>query len=103
MLPGDLVLGVQSHFDREGVYALSVFSTPGRTPDEIATSVPLPHATIRESTVGRVRAVGYDVVPSPGAPGHADLVFPAAPTGDDWQALDAIFDPPRPNPARMSQ
>lgn len=103
MLSADLALGAQSHFDREGFHALSVYSSPGRTADEIATSVPLPHSTIRESTVGRVRAAGYDVVPSPGPPGHADLVFPAAPTEDDWQTLDEIFDSPRPNPARMSQ
>ena len=103
MLPVDLALGAQTHFDHEGFYAISVFSSPGRTADEIATSVPLPHAAIRESTVGRVRAAGYDVVSSPGPSGHADLVFSTRPTETDWRTLDEIFDLPRPNAARMSR
>lgn len=101
MQPADLAVGAESQFDLEGFYALSVFSVPGRTADEIATGVPLPHSAIRESTVGRVRAAGYDVAPSPGPPGHADLLFSAPPTEADWRTLDEIFDPPRPNPATM--
>ena len=101
MLPTDLALGAESHFDQEGFYALSVFSVPGQTADEIATGVPLPHSAIRESTVGRVRAAGYDVVPSPGPPGHADLLFAAPPTAADWRMLNEIFDPPHRNPATM--
>lgn len=101
MLPADLVLGAQAHFDSEGVHALSVYSVPGRTAAEIAVGVPLRHSKIRTSTVGRVRAAGYEVVSSPGPPGHADLVLPTPPTEDDWSALDSAFDPPRPNPATM--
>lgn len=98
MLRADLVLGAQAHFDSEGLHALSVYSAPGRTAAEIAVGVPLRHSKIRTSTVGRVRAAGYDVVSSPGPPGHADLVLP---TDDDWSALDSAFDPPRPNQATM--
>jgi hypothetical protein len=78
-----------------------VFSSPGRSADGIAVMASLPHSAIRESTVGRLREAGYDVVPSPGPPGHADLVFRDSPTGADWRTLDQIFDPPRPNPATM--
>lgn len=101
MLPADFARGVQSHFDTEGVYALSVFSTARRTADEIAIAVPLPHPKIRTSTVGRVRAAGYDVVSSPGPPGHADLLLRKPPTDDDWRTLDRIFDVPRANPATI--
>lgn len=101
MFPADLARGVQSHFDTEGVYALSVFSAAGRTADEIAIAVPLPHPKIRTSTVGRVRVAGYDVVSSPGPPGHADLLFREPPTDDDWRTMDRIFDPPRANPATI--
>ena len=101
MLPADLVLSAQSHFDREGAFALSVFSVPGRTADEIVGGVPLPHSVIRESTFGRLRAAGYDVVSSLGPPGHADLILPNPPTDDDWQVLDEAFDAARSKPATM--
>ncbi len=101
MLPADLALSAQSHFDAEGVYALSVFSLPGLTAGEIAASVPLPHSMIRESTVGRIRAAGYDVLPSGGPSGHADLVLTNPPTTHDWQILDRTFDPARQNPATI--
>lgn len=101
MTAADLERSVQIHFDSEGSYALSVFSVPGARTDAIAVGVPLRHSKIRQSTVGRVRAAGYDVVSSAGPPGHADLVLPNPPTDEDWTALDAAFDPPCPNPATM--
>jgi hypothetical protein len=101
MLPADLIRSAQSHRDVEGLYALSVYSIPGATAEEIARGVPLPHAKIRTSTVGRIRAAGYDVLSSPGPPGHADLVLPTPPTDKDGSTLDGVFDPARPNPATM--
>ncbi len=101
MLPTDLALSAQSHFDTEGFYALSVYSIPGMTVHEIAVGVPLRHSKIRASTVGRVRFAGYDIVSSPGPPGHADLVLPTPPTDHDWSTLDRVFDPPELNPATM--
>lgn len=101
MLAADLAISAQSHFDIEGVFALSVFSVAGASAATIATTVPLRHSKIRESTVGRLRSAGFDVVSSPGPPGHADLVLSSPPTDDDWTKLGAAFDPPRPNPATM--
>lgn len=83
MEPGVLATNANTHYDEFGVYALSVYSTPGLDADEIARRVPLPHSKIRESTVGRLRSRGYDVVSSPGPPGHADLKLPDPPTEDD--------------------
>lgn len=101
MIPADLATGAQTHFDAERIYALSVFSVPEMSADEIARAVPLRHSMIRESTAGRLRAAGYEVVSSPGPPGHADLLLPNPPTDNDWRALGAAFDSPRPNPATM--
>ena len=101
MLAADLELSAQAHFDLEGFYALSVFSASGLSADEIALRVPLRHSKSRQSTVGRIRSAGYDVVRSAGPPGHADLLLPHRPTDGDWHALDIAFDPPRPNPATM--
>lgn len=101
MLAADLELSAQSHFDLEGSYALSVFSAPGLSADEIAGRVPLRHSKIRQSTVGRIRSAGYEVVSSAGPPGHADLLLPHRPSDRDWHALDIAFDPPRANPATM--
>lgn len=98
MLPEDLQTSAMTHYDELGYYALSVYSLPDLTVDEIATAARLPHSKIRESTVGRLRAHGYEVVPSPGTAGHADLRLPGPPTEDHWKVLDALFDPPRPNP-----
>ena len=101
MAPVDLARGAQSHFDVEGIYALSVYCAAEKTAAEIADRVPLPHSFVRQSTVGRLRDAGYEVVPSPGPPAHADLVLPDPPTDVDWEMLDVLFDPPHPNPARM--
>ena len=101
MLSADLAISAQSHHDAEGSHALSVFSRAGMTADELSRAVPLPHSMIRESTVGRLRAAGYDVVTSPGPLGHADLVLPNPPTDDDWRLLDESFDPARPNQATI--
>jgi hypothetical protein len=103
MLPRDLDTGALTHYDEFGEYALSVYALPGRTADEIAILVPLRHSKIRQSTVGRLREGGYEVVPSPGPPGHADLKLPSPPTEDDWKTLDALFDPPRLNPAARGE
>ena len=101
MEPAVLETNAQTYYDEFGEYALSVYSLPGRSADEIALLASLPHAKIRASTVGRLRAAGYRVVPSPGPPGHADLELPDPPTEDDWRALDALFDPPRRNSAAL--
>jgi hypothetical protein len=101
MLPADLVVSAQSHFDAEGFYALSVYCVPGMTADEIAVGAKLSYSKVRVSTVGRIRSMGYNIVGSPGPPGHADLVLPTPPTDHDWTALERVFDPPGPNPATM--
>lgn len=101
MAMADLRRSAQIHFDHEGRYALSVFCGVDASADAIARAASLPHPKIRQSTVGRIRRAGFDVVRSEGPPGHADLVLPDPPTDDDWRALEAAFDPPRHNAATM--
>jgi hypothetical protein len=85
--------------DGSDEWALSVFSVPELEADEIAMGAPFPNKQMRITTVGVLRAAGYDVTPSPWEhPLHADLRFISEPTEDDFEALRAIFDPPRPNP-----
>src|SRR4051812_24908033 len=69
-------------FAKTGTCGLSVCSLPDLSAEEIAIEVGtgrLPHPTMRRSTVGALRAVGFDVVPS-GHYGHATLKLPDAPT-----------------------
>ena len=52
---------------------------------------------IRQTDVGRLRDVGFDVVLS-GRPGHATLTFQGLPSDKDWDELQQAFDEPEGNP-----
>jgi hypothetical protein len=90
---------VMDHFYETGEYALSVWAIPDCDADNIARQCPIRHGKIRESTVGAIRRLGYDVALS-GEFGHADVKFAAEPTDEDYEALRAVFSAPRPNPGR---
>ena len=84
----------------EGVYGLSVCSLPDSTAEQIAEAAGtgrLPQTTMRTSTVGTLRAFGYDVVPTGQSP-HATLTLPNPPSDTDWEHLQQAFDSPRHNP-----
>jgi hypothetical protein len=57
----------------------------------------LPHPQIRVTTVGKLRAAGYEVVLR-GKYGHALILLDDSPSDDDWPKLASLFDPARPNP-----
>lgn len=104
MNPPDLYVNAVTHFQNRGEYCLSVFSIPEMSADEIAhvmvnTCDVLRNNKIRESTVGALRAAGYDVVPSDYY-GHADLRLFSEPSDEHWDRLVTLFAPPRRNPAR---
>lgn len=103
MTDESMATNANTHFDKYGEYALSVYSRPHLTAGQIAAVAGVPHNQMRVSTAGRIRAAGYDVVPSEQhGPAHADLPLPDPPTANDWAALQAAFDPPSPNPARKA-
>jgi hypothetical protein len=89
-----------------GVYGVSVCSLPELSALEILYAIPegkLPHGSFRETTVGKLRELGFDVVPSEWH-GHATLTFSALPTEEDWRKLNFVFSDPRKNPvARRSK
>jgi hypothetical protein len=104
MDPRDMRTNAEDHhleMEQEGrdEWAISVFSVPGMSADEIALGSPILNKKIRVTTVGAIRELGYDVTPSPQEhPLHADLRFMGEPTDDDFEALRRIFEPERPHP-----
>jgi hypothetical protein len=98
---------------RLGHPGLSVFSWQDATLREVAfkvkeirdrTGVPyLKNGDLRKSTAGRIRNAGtpeshpFGLLKT-GGDGHYTLTLPSPTTDDDWDLLDAIFDPPELNP-----
>lgn len=80
-------------------YALSVFCLTECDGDEIASLADLRNDKYKESTVGQVRAIGYDVVPDTPPAAHALVKqLPSPPSREDWQKLKAVFSKEKANP-----
>jgi hypothetical protein len=98
--------------DHPGEYALSFWSWPGMTADEIALRVGrrvLPHPRFRKCAVGKIRGLEVsdgrplDLARTGPRDGHYTLLLPAPPTDDDLDALGRLFDPSQPNPAALEE
>ena len=100
MTPRTMEVNAYTEYDETGVYALSVSSLPDADFDTIAAAARLPHGQVCVSTVGRIRAAGYEVRQSEPPPAHADLLLPNPPADEDWEALLVVFDAPIANPHR---
>ena len=92
-----------AHHDERGDFAISAVSLPDADAEALAHLGALLHPRIRETTVGRIRAAGYDVVPDPPPEGHALIMLPQLPTDTDWTTISDVFDPPQANPATLIQ
>jgi hypothetical protein len=79
-----------------GQWAISVFSASEQTKAEICRAAEIPHPKIRVSTVGEVRRLGYDVVPTDAF--HADLRLDRQPDEETWERLRSAFGAPERNP-----
>lgn len=88
-----------AHYDKRGDLAISVVCRAGKTADELAARGTLPHPRIRQTTVGRIRSAGYNVIADEPPEDHALIMLPRLPTDDDWITISNLFDPPRENPA----
>ena len=97
--PETLRKSALEHHDERGDFAISAFSLPGARAEDLARLGALPHPRIRETTVGRLREAGYDVIPDPPPEGHALIMLPRLPTHDDWGAVCDTFASPTLNPA----
>jgi hypothetical protein len=86
-------------FEEYGIFALSVFLTLDRTFAELCGAEPFlsRYRQVRRSTVARVRAAGFALLPTLGRL-HYNVVLPDA-TDRTLERLDSAFDPPEPNPA----
>lgn len=94
----DLKRAVDTTHRRTGVWGVSTNAGTGVTVEELARR--LPHAVVRVSTVGRLRAAGWEARPTGRAP-HCTVYKRGAPPDDeDIERLQAAFEPSRPNPGR---
>lgn len=70
------------------------------TADDLAVvEPPLAYTKIRETTVGALRAAGYDVIPDEPPPTHALIVLRRVPADEDYRVVSEVFGEPRENPA----
>jgi hypothetical protein len=86
------------HEEHPDEWAIPVASATGHDADELAIMSPwIRNGKVRLSTVGRVRAIGHDVVPSGEFP-HADLKLREEPSEPLWEELRDAFPATVPNP-----
>ncbi len=93
--------GIGPHRDVPGLTGFSAQSRAGATVEELAArggvgGGPFPHGQVSVTTAGKLRCIGCDVVPSPGAGANHVTVVPGRATPSE---ISDIF-VPRPNPAR---
>jgi len=85
-------------FEMTGRYALSVGADAEMDLRSLCMANRRPNRQIRKSTVGRLRAAGFEVTFPIGTKRHSDLILPIPTTDDDWEKLDEAFDLPEQNP-----
>jgi hypothetical protein len=95
-------VGARVQLEWEGRLGVSVVSDNGLTKLELAFKGQLPHPVVRVTTVGALRSLGYDVVPTRvnRDQGHAVILLPGEPSYEDWSRLISAFDQPEPNPVK---
>ena len=98
-------VSTDNHYEHCNEYALSVFCLSGCTTGEkvayevVCNCPEYSREVFRESKVGPIRAIGYDVVPDEPPHGHALVKLPPSkPSREDYKKLNAIFEKPKKNP-----
>jgi hypothetical protein len=94
---------VEKSFAEEEIYALSVYCHPSNPIEEVARMAGLPYRKMRAASAADLYDAGYRLDDWRELDGHADLVFPDAPTGEDWERVESIFGPPIANPHPRTQ
>jgi hypothetical protein len=105
MLRADVERNVEVTHEEHGYYGMSVWSGPGDA-DQIAQVVgsdDLPWSKLRQTTVGRLAAVGFALVPSEPRPLHFDIDLEGPLTDEKFAALEEAFDRPQPNPVAKTR
>lgn len=95
-----LWLNAMSEYLQSERWALSVFSWPEWTAEEIAESWRYQGKHMQASTVEKLTEKGFVVVPEPRWEGdtHCLLMLGGEPTEETWERLRPCFGPERPNP-----
>jgi hypothetical protein len=117
MKRSDLIDAAEVCMKRFGYPGLSVFSWPDATLREVAYKVKeirdrtgvalLRNGDLRKSIAGRIRNAGtperhpFGLRKTGPLDGHYTLTLPSPTTDDDWDQLDATFDPPELNPVGL--
>lgn len=92
MRPTDLALSALKHaMQYAGVYALSVNSIPGLTPDEVAARGCRPNRRYCFTTVKTLREAGFTFGHKPDDDGHTNVIMPSPPTADDLARFAGCF------------
>lgn len=103
MLRGGLMVletlcgSVKESIEEDGYYNLCFWGENNMTIEEIARASLIRNGQMRVSTVGRVRALGYEPYATDPWP-HLEVRFEAEPTDDELEALVRAFEEPIPNP-----
>jgi hypothetical protein len=95
----DIKVSADAHEAKHLIRALSIFSGPALTTNQIARKARQPHGQLRESTIGQLRHAGYEVT-TPARNGHCLILLAEVASADEADILDACFDSPIPNPHR---
>ena len=90
-------------FDEFGIYTVSVFLALDATVDELCQDRPelQRYGKVRLTTAGRLRTLGFALVPTLDRP-HYDVVLPDL-ADATLDRLELGFDRPIPNPARSGE
>jgi hypothetical protein len=88
----------QNAYDEVGIYAVSVFCALDDSPEALCGTEPFlaRYRKVRMSTVGRLRGLGFPLIPTLGRP-HYDIVLPDL-GAQTLGRLDAAFDDAIDNP-----
>jgi hypothetical protein len=97
----------EAEYGDSGEYALSFWASSeldvggivraARAQGKLTGDRNIPHGRVQVGTAARVRAAGFNLVPTP-PPGHCSLVFPNPPTDADLEAVMGAFNDPEQNP-----
>jgi hypothetical protein len=85
----------------DGYFGFSVQSAPGLSLDQLASALRNP--IVGFTTVGQIRKIGYDVVPTFGFGWHATVVVPRDWTRADADQLAQLFQETRNTTPRKSR
>lgn len=91
-----LKISAATHYDEYDEWAWSFWACPGKTADEIAAVADFDNDHIRESTIGRLREAGFEVVPDSDDDDHATVRLDGEPDDATCKRLRDAFDEARP-------